>query len=151
MPTFCGRLCDSDAEAIEAVRAACHRLLPNWHHQERFFEARSEITSGLSKLLRLIGHDVRQLNGRVPAAPVLPHRVRTQAAIRVAERAFTLTLKPAIAHAGPQDALQAVLPSAAPEPPAQPQRAARRVPRGSSRRHRYPRPPYGVNGQGVLL
>jgi hypothetical protein len=70
MPTFCDRLCDSDVEAIEAIRAACHGLLPNWQLPERFFEQRSAITGGLTKLIRLLAAEPRLLGRAVPGLRV---------------------------------------------------------------------------------
>jgi hypothetical protein len=135
MPTFCDKLCDSDLEAIEAIRSACHALLPSWQAPEKFFVRRSEITSGLTKLLRLLGNERRQLNGRTPRPELLPHQVRKANAIRLA----TLTL----GMPGPaaQEPVHGIEPVVAPDPV-----PVRRVPR----RHRYPLPPRGLNGQGSL-
>jgi hypothetical protein len=45
MPLFCDKPCDTDLEAVEAIRSACHGLLPNWQNPERYFIQRSNITS----------------------------------------------------------------------------------------------------------
>jgi hypothetical protein len=88
MPTFCDRICDSDVEALEAIRSACHGLLPSWQLPERFFEQRSSITGALTKLIRLLASEPRTLGRAVPGlrvvvgggpvltAPVLPARSR---------------------------------------------------------------------------
>jgi hypothetical protein len=142
MPTFCDRLCDSDVEALEALRSACHRLLPSWQNPHTFFEQRSEITSGLTKLLRLLGSEPRQLNGRVPRPDVLPHQARAAAAIRLAT--LTLGVPPAAA----QEAQDGGEPPAAPRLPAL---VIVPVRRRLSRRHRYPLPPRQLASQGTLL
>jgi hypothetical protein len=147
VPTFCDKLCDTDLEAIEAIRRACHGLLPNWQNPHRFFEQRSEITSGLTKLLRLLGNEPRPLNGQASRPDVLSHRVRVAGAIRLAEQTFTLHV-PAATLQEPHDGLGAL---PAPESPASQPGAVLRIPRRSPRRHRYPLPPRGLNGQGILL
>jgi hypothetical protein len=143
MPLFCDKICDTDLEAVEAIRSACHGLLPNWQRPEAFFIRRSNITSGLTKLLRLLGNEPRQLNGRMPRPALLPHQVRAAAALRLAETTLRLNV-PATA---PQEAQDGVGASGAPK--ALPATAARRRP-AARRRHHYPMPPRGVNSQGSL-
>jgi hypothetical protein len=124
MPTFCDRQADTDVEALEAIRAAVHGLLPNWQNPERFHIQRSGISGALTKLLRLIGSEPRSLNGRAVALRNLP----------TASRAATLTL-----------AAQVFAPPVAPpEPPqgAVPKRAVRR-------RHSYPLPPGSLHHKGA--
>jgi aryl sulfotransferase len=67
MPTFCDRLANTDIEALEAIRSACHRLLPNWQSPERYFIQRSEISGALTKLIRLTGSEPRWLNATAAA------------------------------------------------------------------------------------
>jgi hypothetical protein len=170
VPTFCNRLCDSDLEALEAIRKACHGLLPSWQNPHAFFEQRSSITGSLTKLIRLIASEPRQLNGRVPRPDVLPHQVRTAAAIRLAEQTFS---RPAVRSASvrpaqklhaatlvlpaigePMDPKPAVAsfdapPAGAPLALAPPLEVLE-LPATPRKRHRYPMPPHRLNGQGTL-
>jgi hypothetical protein len=46
MPLFCDKLCDSDVEALEAIRAACHALLPSWQNPEQLLSAAATSPAG---------------------------------------------------------------------------------------------------------
>lgn len=55
------RVCDTDAEAVTAIRSMVHGLLPNWQNPEAFFVQRSEVSGGLTKLLRHLDRQPRVL------------------------------------------------------------------------------------------
>jgi hypothetical protein len=148
MPTFCDRLCDSDVEAIEAIRSAVHKLLPSWQRPELFFEQRSSITSGLTKLIRLIGSEPRVLGRAIPTLRVVGGETASVAALGsryTAPRAQALALAARTFRA----------PAAAPQPTVDRGLSSRRpavrtaVATRRSRRHRYPLPPT-LEGQGRL-
>jgi hypothetical protein len=150
VPTFVGKLCDSDLEALEALRKACHGLLPSWQNPHRFFEQRSEITSGLTKLLRLLGSDPRPLT-RVPR-PIngtcrFPgHSVTPGGRERFPPAPEAPVASPAGRYGG------GLLTLTPPPEVLEPVEAFRRQPkRERVRRHRYPMPPRGTEGQGDLL
>jgi hypothetical protein len=144
MPTFCDRLCDSDLEAIEAIRSACHGLLPNWQRPEAFFLQRSAITGGLTKLLRLLGNDPRQLNGRRALTRAFPPTRSSSAA----SRAQAAALARQVFHPPPAAPAPLAL-----TPPPEVLEAPKSKPRsaGRGKRHRYPLPPREVPGQSELF
>jgi hypothetical protein len=142
MPTFCDRICDTDLEAVEAIRSACHSLLPSWQNPEAFFLKRSNITSGLTKLIRLIASEPRVLGRAVPGLRVVGGGTVAVPALRgsyAAPRAQALSLASRV--------------FAAPVAPLEPRSGgyARARSRPLPRRHHYPLPPVNLNTQGRLL
>jgi hypothetical protein len=131
MPVICGKLCDLDTEALTVLLEAVRRLRPDWRNAETFYEWRSEITGGLSVLLRVIGSNPRELNGRVP----------TLRDFQVAPRARAIEVAAAVFRP----------PRAPPEPPPAPvvTRLVSRPPRRRSH-HRYPMPPRALSDQGTF-
>jgi hypothetical protein len=80
--------CSTDVEALELLRSALHRLRPM--HSEGYSEARSLITGGLTKLIRVLASEPRAL---YPRSPVIPRNgmhpfLRVPGARQAAEAAF---------------------------------------------------------------
>jgi hypothetical protein len=76
---------------LEYARSACHGLLPSWTNHKR-----SNITSGLTKLVRLLGNNPRSLNGHAAAhrsfhaAPRWPPRCSRPLLRRLSSRNGTM-------------------------------------------------------------
>jgi hypothetical protein len=135
------RVCDLDTEVIEVIRAMVHSMLPNWQDPQRFFEARSEVSGALTKLLRHASHDPRPLGRATPVLRVVGETASVAAVGRryTAPRAQALHLAARTFRAAP----------APPEPPVDRGLSSRRPAARRSRRHRYPLPP-AIAGQGKL-
>jgi hypothetical protein len=115
------------AEELHRLVGLVRRLNPNWRDAEAFYELRSEVTGGLTRLVRRLSlrPDLRSLQIRPPALP--------------------LKIRPA---APPQKPLQTVqaIPRIQTPPrlrPAIAPRMARQKRSVAGRRHRYPLPPAG--------
>jgi hypothetical protein len=141
-----GCVCDSDVEVLEAIRRMVHRLTPDRRDPERFHEDKSEISSALTRLIKIAARHPSSLNAR-PQTPVQP--ANGQALLK-AEALF----RPPVA-AAPR-------PRVYPRTPylrSQPAVSALRLKTASwktawsawrPRRHRYPRPPRNPNQRELL-
>jgi hypothetical protein len=140
--TINNRLCDNDAEAIEVIRSMVHKLRPDWTLPHRFFEERSEISGALTRVLRIVAREPRQLGFRLLAGGNASMPVRAAgaslaapraAAVQMAARVFTVPVAAPVAR-------QMAFPE-----------AERWVLARERRRHRYPMPPRRLNVQAVLV
>ena len=92
MPTFCDRLANTDIEALEAIRSACHRLLPNWQSPERYFIQRSEISGALTKLIR--AEHIHALFGEAYEDPRIMRQLAKDGGAKLAGDLYADTLSP---------------------------------------------------------
>jgi hypothetical protein len=154
-----GQACDQDCEALERIRALIHRLRPDWRDARGFYELKSEATGALTRLIRLTARSPRPLTRADGLA--VPGRTAPVRALRSPYTAPGLRARSEAARdfpapvASPEPETPGLIlsppPEELPDPPAPaPKRPGPSLVR-SRRRHRYPRPPPDLPGQGSLL